>query len=82
MARDTNHFDANTLLTRGASARKHSVPRRKRFVRVVLVNHEQTALAAAPDEDHRAARAFTLPAVAFERSESVGKAAAQIAAGR
>ena len=49
------------------------MPRGKRLVRVVLVHRKQAALAAAPNKDHGAARAFALPAVALERGEAVGE---------
>ncbi len=55
------------------------MPRGKRLVRIVLVQAEQSSFAAAPDEDHRAARALTSPPLAFERGEAVGETLAQIA---
>ena len=90
IGRETNHFAPNALpvvmpgalLTRGAPAGEYSMPRGKWFVRVVLMQAQQPALAAAPDEYHRAARAFVLPAFALERGEAIGETLAQIAAGR
>ena len=43
---------------------------------------QQASFAAATDEHHRAARAFALPAFAFERGEPVGETFSQVAAGR
>ena len=86
IGRETNHFAPNALLrallTRGAPAGEYSMPRGKRLMRIVLVQAQQPALAAAPNKDHGAARAFALPAVAFERREAVSEGFSQIAAGR
>src|SRR6185369_17239137 len=71
-----------TLLTRGAPTGEYSMPWGKRLVRIVLVQAQQPTLPATSNKNHRAARAFALPALALERGEAVGEALAQVAAGR
>jgi hypothetical protein len=91
IGRETNHFAPNALptvllkgalFTRGAPAGEYSMPRGKRFVRIVLVHAQQSALAATSNKNHPATRAFALPSFALERGEAVGETLAQVAARR
>src|SRR5678815_5865131 len=80
IGRETSHFEPKALLTCRTPAGEYSMPRWKRFVRIVLVYRKQAALAAAPNKNHGAAGAFALPACALERREAVGECLAQIGA--
>ena len=64
---------SSMLLTRGAPAGKYSMPRGSGSCGSCSCTLQQPAFAAAPNKDHRAARAFALPAFALERGEAVGE---------